>query len=219
MHKLTDIQITLLGNHVRQQGVRGNIKRYAQEQIGASLVKLAGELAVGHVELEKAVTGCQRHATLANVILGTDGLIRKLSGVPGGHDQPAGIRFGANLLDHFADLVNHLAIGALPASPLFAIDRPKVTILQCPLVPDRDLPFLQPGVVGGAPQEPEQFVNDAAQVDFLGSDQRKALLEVEANLTAKHRPGADTGAVSLVESVINNVLHKVEIGFHRACLR
>lgn len=41
MNEFPDFQITLLGNHVGQQGVRGNVERHPQKQIGTALVQLA----------------------------------------------------------------------------------------------------------------------------------------------------------------------------------
>lgn len=46
-----------LRHHHRQQRVGGNVKRHAEEDVRRALVHLAGELAIGHVELEQAVAG------------------------------------------------------------------------------------------------------------------------------------------------------------------
>jgi hypothetical protein len=54
-------QVALLRDHVREQRVAGDVERHAQEDVGAALVQLAGQLAVGDVELEEGVAGRQRH--------------------------------------------------------------------------------------------------------------------------------------------------------------
>src|SRR5690554_7876793 len=40
------------GDHVREQGIARDVERYTEEQVGAALVQLAAEGAVGDVELE-----------------------------------------------------------------------------------------------------------------------------------------------------------------------
>ena len=52
---------SLLGHHHGQQRVGSDIERHAKEHIAGTLVQLAGELAIGHVELEQRMAGRQRH--------------------------------------------------------------------------------------------------------------------------------------------------------------
>ena len=59
--KVTDIQITLLSNHVREQRIARNVKRYAEEDVAASLIKLAGQFSLSHIELEEHVARRQSH--------------------------------------------------------------------------------------------------------------------------------------------------------------
>src|SRR5690554_3232947 len=148
-------QITLLGDHVGQQRVAGDVERNSQEQVGTALVKLTRQLAVGHIELEQAVAWGQGHAALFHVVLRADGFVGKFGRVPGGDDQAPGVGFGANLVDDFADLVDNAAVVALPAAPLFTVDGAQVAVFEGPFVPDADFAFRQPGVVGGAFQEPQ----------------------------------------------------------------
>ncbi len=61
MHEVARLQAANLGNHHGQKRIGRNIERNTQEGISAALVKLATELAVGHIELEEAVAGRQRH--------------------------------------------------------------------------------------------------------------------------------------------------------------
>jgi hypothetical protein len=92
----------LLRHHVRQQRVAGDVERHAEEDVGAALVELAGQLAVGHVELEERVAGRQRH-------------LRDLAHVPGRHDQPARIGVVADLPHDLGDLVDMATVRRRPA--------------------------------------------------------------------------------------------------------
>src|SRR3546814_3013407 len=55
--KVSDFQVALLGYQVSQQGITGDIKGHTQENIGAALVQLAGQSALGHIELEECMAG------------------------------------------------------------------------------------------------------------------------------------------------------------------
>src|SRR5690554_2281759 len=128
VHKLPDYKVTLLGHHMSQEAVGGNIERNPQKQISTALIKLTEKPTIGHIELEQAVAGRQRHAAFPGVILGAHGLVWQFSRVPGSHDMPAGVRFGADLFNHLTDLVHHPAVRALPAAPLLAVDGPQVAV-------------------------------------------------------------------------------------------
>ena len=54
-----------LGHHLRQQGVGGDVERHAEKDVGAALVELSGEAAVGDVELKEAVARRQGHLLLS----------------------------------------------------------------------------------------------------------------------------------------------------------
>src|SRR5690606_32087389 len=58
------------------------------------------------------------------------------------------------------------------------------------------------------------LVDDRAQVQLLGGDQRKALAQVEAHLPAEHAAGAGAGAVGLVRPVFEHVAQQVEVLLH-----
>ena len=57
--KVTYAQTANLRNHVREQGIAGNIKRNAQEHICTALIKLAGQLAILYKKLEQGMAGWQ----------------------------------------------------------------------------------------------------------------------------------------------------------------
>ena len=56
-HKIADFQSRLLRDHVREQGVGCDVEGYAEEDIGAALIELAGQFAIGHIKLENAWQG------------------------------------------------------------------------------------------------------------------------------------------------------------------
>ena len=66
--EIADIQPTLLRDHVRQQGVTGNVERHTKKDIGAALVKLATQFAGlafdfrrRNIKLEEGVAWHERH--------------------------------------------------------------------------------------------------------------------------------------------------------------
>ena len=135
--------------------------------------------------------------------------------VPGGDDQAARIGVAADLLEEPGDLIVGAAVRTLPRAPLLAVDGPKVAAGVGPFVPDGDAMLLEIGDVGVAVQEPDKLVHDRLQVQLLGGDQGKALVQVEANLPSKQRADAGAGAVALDRAVIQGVAHEIEIGAHR----
>ena len=68
--------------------------------------------------------------------------------------------------------------------------------------------------VGLAAQEPQQFVDDRAQVHLLGRQQGEPGRQVEAHLIAKNAERADARTILLTNAVVENVLHQVEILSH-----
>ncbi len=63
-------------------------------------------------------------------------------------------------------------------------------------------------------EEPQQLVDDRLQVQLLGGHQRKAVAEIEAHLMAEHRARAGAGAVVLLGTVAQDLLHQVVILAH-----
>ena len=201
MHELARPVAADLRHHHGQQRVGGDVERHAEEDIGAALVELATELAVGDVELEQRVAGRQLH-------------LRHVARIPGRDDVAARVGILLKTFDEFGDLVDFLAVLRGPVSPLVAVNRPEVAVLVGPFVPDRDLVVLQPADVGVAAQKPEQLDDDGAQVQLLGGQRREAGGEVEAHLPAEHRARAGAGAVGFDVPVVEHVAHEVEVLAH-----
>ena len=186
---------------MRQQRIGRDVERHAEKDIGRALIELAGQRALGDVELEQAVARRQRHLV-------------DVRRIPGADDQPARIRIAPDHVDHIGDLVDGAAVGRRPGSPLLAIDRTELAVLVGPLVPDPHAVVVEIFDVGVAGEEPEQLVDDRLEVQLLGRHQRKAFGQVEAHLMAEHRQRAGAGAVALLHAVGENVLHQIEILAH-----
>jgi hypothetical protein len=201
VYKLAGLQAAYLGHHHIEQGVGGNVKRYAEENIGAALVELATEFSVGHVELEKGVAGREFH-------------VFDFAHVPGAYNEAARIGVAADLVYYLRDLVDVAAVGSGPRAPLRAVNRAQIAVLVGPFVPDAYAVFLEVGNIGIAAQEPEQFVNNGTQVQLFGGYQRKPFLQVETHLIAKNADGSRAGTVCFYSAVVENVLHKLVILLH-----
>jgi hypothetical protein len=76
--------------------------------------------------------------------------------------------------------------------------------------------------VGISGDEPEQFVENALGVNFLGRKKRESAslvgrsrrVEVESELASEHTSGSGAGSVALVDAVLENVLQQFEVGLH-----
>ena len=193
--EVAHVQIALLGQHVREQGVAGDVEGHAEKNVGAALVELARQLVVGDVELEQGVAGHQGH-------------LGQLGHVPGADDDAARVAVRPELLDNLGDLING-ASRRRPRAPLHPVDRAEVAVGLGPLVPNRHATFLQPGGVAVATQEPQQLEDDGLEVHLLGRHQGEAFGEVEAHLVAEHAARSGAGAVGLFDAVLEHMAHEI----------
>ena len=182
--EIAGAQSAHLRYHQREERVTGDIERDAEEEIGAALVKLAAQLSLAHVKLEKGVAGRKGH-------------FFDLSHVPGADDEAAAVGVFADLGDDLVDLVDGAAIGGFPGAPLGAVNGAEIALGVGPLVPDGNAVLLEPADIGIAAEEPEELVDDGFQVEFLGRQEGKGVAEAEAGLGAEDGIGAGAGAVGL----------------------
>ncbi len=201
--EVAHVQIALLGHHVGEQRVAGDVERHAKKDVRTALVQLATELSFFawvlrwcHVELEERMAGHERHLV-------------ELGHVPCAHDDAAAVWVALEGVYELLNLVNVAAIGGGPAAPLHAVHGAKVAVFSCPFVPNRHIAFFQPVVVAGASQEPQQLLNDGAQVNLFGGHEREAFVQIETHLVAKHALGARAGAIGLGNTLAGHVLHEV----------
>ena len=190
------LQVALLRHHVREQRVAGDVERHAEEHVCAALVQLARQLAVGDVELEQRVTGCQRH-------------LRVVGGVPGRDDDAPRIRILLQQLDHFTDLVDGAAVLGRPAAPLVAVDRTEVAVLIGPLVPDLDTALLKPANVCVSHEEPQQLKRQRLEVNLLARDEGKFPRQIIPDLSAEHAERAGARSIFLGCAVLAHILQKI----------
>lgn len=140
---------------------------------------------------------------------GHEGHLVEFGHVPRTHDDAAAVGVVFEGVDDLLNLVNVATIGRGPAAPLHAVHRTEVTIFTGPFVPNADIALFQPVVVARTVEEPKQLLNDGAQVDLFGGDQRKTFVQIKPHLMAKHALGARSGAVGLGHTVAGHVLHEI----------
>ena len=197
--ELADLQARLLGEHVGQQRVAGDVEGHAQEHVGAALIELAGELPISHVQLEQQVAGWQGH-------------VLQLGDVPRADDVPAGIRVLLQQLQCLGDLVDVVAIRGGPAAPLHAVDRAQVAVLIGPLVPDADAVILQPPDVGIPGEEPQQLADHGLHVHGLRRNQWEGLRQIKADLLSEQGRRAGAGAVVLLGALREDLGEQILVG-------
>ena len=195
------LQSADLCDHHGEQGVGGDVEGDAEEEIRAALVELAAEFAVGHVELDEGVARGQGHLV-------------DLAGIPSADDVAAAVRILLEIGDDARDLIDLTPLGGAPLAPLGAVDRAEVAVCTGPLVPDGDAILLEIADVGVAFEEPEQLVDDGAEVELFGGEQRKAAREVEAHLRAEDRERPRAGAVLLPGPVVEDEIEETQVGSH-----
>src|SRR3546814_16908990 len=107
-HERAGFQPALVGEHVGEECVAGDVEGDAEEDVGAALVKLEVELAGRDLRLEQAMAGGEGHAV-------------QLRRIPGGDDLAAG---GGVAVDEGVEvraLVDMDAVRPLPVAPLLAV--------------------------------------------------------------------------------------------------
>ena len=162
VNKRAGLESADLRDHEREECVGGDIEGHAEEEVCAALVELATEFAVLDIELKQRMAWCEGHEV-------------ELGGVPCRNDEATAIGIFFDVFDDARDLIDGGAIRSAPVAPLGAIDAAEVAFLIGPLVPDGDIIFPQVADVCFAFQEPEQLVNDGAEVEFFCGEEGKTL--------------------------------------------
>lgn len=151
VHEVPELEACYLRDHAGQQGVGRDVERDAQEQVGASLIKLAGQLPVDDIELEQRMARGKLH-------------LPYLHRVPPGYDQAPAVRVGLDPLHHVGKLVDsfdlyggdllnyhvsplsdfpHRKVYRAEVAPLLSVDGAQVAVLVRPFVPDPNPVLLQ----------------------------------------------------------------------------
>src|ERR1700677_4100871 len=84
--ELAGLEVALLREHVREQRVARDVERHTEKDIGAALIELTGQPAVGHVELKERMARHEVH-------------LLELAHVPRADDDAAGVRGAAQHLE------------------------------------------------------------------------------------------------------------------------
>lgn len=201
VNKCSGLKTADLRDHEREEGVRGNIERHSEEEIGAALIELATEFAVLDIELKQRMAWCEGHEM-------------QLGGVPGRNDEAAAVGIFFDVFDDAGDLIDGGAIRSAPVAPLRSIDSAEVAIRIGPFIPDGDIVFPQVADVCLAFQEPEQLVDDGAEVEFFRGEEGKSLAKIEALLGTENRIGASAGAVGFESTLVEDKAKEAVVLLH-----
>jgi hypothetical protein len=182
VNEVARAEVADLRDHHGEERVGGDVEGHAEEEVRAALIELATQLAILHKKLEQRVAGRERHEV-------------EFRRIPGRDDQTAAVGTYLDVGDDAGDLIDDGAIESAPGPPLRAIDSPEVAVFIGPLVPDRDFVFTEIADVGVTLEEPQQLVDDRAEVEFFSGEQRKSFAQIKPFLSAKDRNRASAGAV------------------------
>ena len=126
--------------------------------------------------------------------------------VPGADDVTAAVGVVLQLLDELDDLVCRRAVGVGPRAPLVTVDRPEVSVLVGPFIPDGDPIFVEIADIRIARQKPQKFVDNRLHMEFFRGQHRKALRKVKPHLMAENGTCAGACPVAAFHAIINNAL-------------
>ena len=148
--------------------------------------------AVCDMELEYRVAWWERLQSCCDVFTRTPRLIRQHPRIPGRDDVTARMWIFPDVLQQLRHLVYVPAIRCYPVTPLRAINWSKLPFVVGPFVPNGYAVCFQVGDIRVTPEKPQQFVDDGAQMQFLGGNGGETLVQVETKLVAKQadRPGS-----------------------------
>ena len=132
----------------------------------------------------------------------------------GRDDEAPRIGIAANLTKDICDLIDRLAAGRWPGSPLSAINWAQFALLVRPFVPDRNIVFLQISDIGIALEKPQELVDDRFQVQFLGRDHWEPVRQIKPHLMAEDAKGAGPRAIVFPDTVLAHALEEIEILLH-----
>ena len=136
--------------------------------------------------------------------------------VPGRNDDAARVGLFLDLADYLLDLVNVAAVIIGPRTPLVTVDVAQASVGISPLVPNAHAVFVEVVHVRVAPEEPEEFVDNGLEMEFLGGEERETLGQVETHLVAEDAFCPSSRAVALHRPFVKDAAQEVEILLHGA---
>ncbi len=129
-NEVAHIEVALLGHHVGEQGVAGDVEGDAQKDVCTSLVQLAAQFGF------LAWILCRCHVKLKKRMAWHEGHLVELGHVPCAHDDAAAVGVVFQGVDDLLDLVDVAAVRGGPAAPLNAVNRPEVAVFAGPFIPN-----------------------------------------------------------------------------------
>ena len=94
------------------------------------------------------------------------------------------------------------------------VNRSEFAVFIRPFVPDGHFVVLEILYVGVSRYEPEEFVYDGFQMNFLCGQQREAFLKIETHLIAEDALGSHACTVCLNGAVFPYMAEKVKVLLH-----
>jgi hypothetical protein len=164
-----------------------------KKNVGAALIELQAQFAVGYIKLKQGMAGSQMHFGQFGYVPCTD-------------DNAARIGIVLDRFHRLRNLIDGAALVVGPRSPLTAVNRAEIAVGVRPFVPDGYFVIVQIADVGVAAQKPQQFVDDRFHVKFFGREQRKSLAHRVSALMAENADGAGSGAIVFPNAFIQHAL-------------
>jgi hypothetical protein len=212
MYELAHAQTADLSNHVGKQAVAGNIKRHAQEHVGAALIHLAAESTFTHIELTEYVTGWQAH-------------LIQYGRIPGSENVSATMGISANTINQLHQLIYFATVG-FPVSPLHSVYDSGVSgsggtslpvwclsigVPDGIATPHTVSEFTEPVNVAGTFYKPQQFTHHSSPGQALGGQGRKTLTEIVLHTDTKQTAATHASAVGCVASGFYDVFESIQV--------
>ena len=118
--------------------------------------------------------------------------------------MPSAVWVFLDTFDDLFDLVDRSTIDTAPITPLGPVHPTRISRCISPFVPNTHTVVLKISNVGISFQEPQQLMDDAAQVKLLGGSQWKALLQIKPNMCSEDRQSTRTRTIRLRTSFLKN---------------
>ena len=158
-----------------------------------------------HTKLKQTVTGRESHTIHLRHIPGAD----DVTTTPGIFLQPA---------NEAIDLINAATVAIRPMAPLRTVHGPQFAVFISPFIPDSHAIFLQITHIGAAHEEPQQLVNDGAQMQFFRGETGEPFSQIKTNLTSENANGSRTGAILTGHAMRQHIIQQLEVLFHELSL-
>lgn len=223
---------------MNEQCIRCYIEREAKETIDRALVELARETIIRDIELKERMTRRKRHriclcwivshdeiAPTIRVFLTSiddflyliDALTIEISPLVAIDWSEVSPFLGKNIIGfYFFDKYLELFV---PFRRIFLVCLSEVIffqiVLKWPFIPYPDIIIHEIFDIGISREKPEEFMDDAFRKYFFCRQKRKSFREIASELIAKNTTRSCSSTIVSVNTVIHDMLQKIEILFHK----